>query len=150
MPARAIGTCGQIGGLKVKFKAHLAILVPLLSLLFVATGRADIISVANASFETLPSGGLPNSCSGTGCAYSVGAIPDWTVSGSSRQFQPGAGPYFNSLPDGPTSAYSNGGVISQTVGDTVQAGVTYTLMVDLGYRTDAAFDGSADLLINGN
>ena len=128
------------------------ILVPLLAVLFAATGLADVIPVVNGSFETLPGTGLPNGC-GTGCAYSTGAIPDWTfTSGSGGQFQPGAAGYFTTLSDGPTSAYSNGGVISQTVAETVQVGVTYTLLVDLGFRTDksVAFDGSADLLVNGN
>jgi hypothetical protein len=46
-----------------------------------------------------------------------------------------------------TGAFSNGGTISQTVGVTVQPGVTYTLQVDLGNRNDLPFDASAELLI---
>jgi len=129
------------------------ILVPSLVLLLATAGFADIIPVVNGSFETLPGDGLPFGC-GAGCAYSVEAIPGWTFSpgSSGGQFQPGTVGYFHTLSDGPTSAYSNGGVISQTVGETVQLGVTYTLMVDLGLRTDpnVVFAGSADLLINGN
>ena len=126
--------------------------LPLLAVFLAATGSADVIPVVNGSFETPPAGGLPTGCLGTGCSFSSGNIPGWNITaGGGGQFQPGGLPYFNTLPDGPTSAYSNSGVISQTVGETVQAGVTYTLMVDLGFRADhqAAFDGSADLLING-
>jgi hypothetical protein len=74
--------------------------------------------------------------------------------GSGGQFQPGNPGntnYFNSLSDGPTSAYNNGvgGVISQIIGAPVVLGEVYTLLVDIGYRKDAGFTGSADLLING-
>ena len=116
---------------------------------------ATAIPVDNPSFETLPGSGLPFGGCGVGCSYSVGAIPGWNNSGSSGQFQPGTQDgnlaYFNSLPDGITVAYSNdaGGVISQTVGATVQFGVVYTLSVDLGWRNDVPFTASADLLING-
>jgi hypothetical protein len=40
-------------------------------------------------------------------------------------------------------------VISQTVGATVVLGEVYTLLVDIGWRFDAPFTGTADLLING-
>lgn len=36
------------------------------------------------------------------------------------------------------------------VGSTVVVGEVYTLLVDIGYRLDSAFAGTADLLINGN
>jgi len=113
------------------------------------------ITVNNPSFEILPAGGLPIGC-GAGCSYDEGPIPDWTNSGFSGQFIPGTqvGNFFafNTIPDGITVAYSNdnGGVISQTVGATVQAGVVYTLQVDLGWRNDLpVFIGTADLLVNG-
>jgi len=124
------------------------------SILSVGSALANTIIVNNPSFETLPAGGLPIGC-GTGCFFSEAAIPSWTSTGSglSGQFQPGTQDsdftYFNSLSDGITSAYSNGGTISQTVTDTVQLGVMYTLQVDLGYRNDVPFDATADLLING-
>jgi len=97
------------------------------------------ISVTNASFETLPQGGLPSGC-GTGCSYSEGSIPGWTMSGANGQFQPGTDvsnfTYFSTLADGPTSAYSNGGTITQQVGGAVVAGQTYKLIVSLGARND--------------
>ena len=121
------------------------------------------IAVVNPSFEILPSGGLNlTDCkAGTlSCSYSNGPIPGWTTTGSapfpeySGQFQPGTlGPthYFSSLSDGLTSAYSTaGGQIAQTVSAIAQAGRTYTLFVDLGLRNDAAFLGTASLVINGN
>jgi hypothetical protein len=89
--------------------------------LFASAAFAGTITVDNPSFETLPAGGLPAGC-GTGCAFSVAPIPGWTNTGSSGQFQPGTQDgnfaYFNSLSDGITNAYSNGGTISQTVGAT--------------------------------
>jgi hypothetical protein len=118
----------------------------------VAFGNINI-PVVNHSFETIPAG-LPSPC-GTGCSYSSGSIPGWTITGGGGQFQPG----FQSgnttylggaASDGTiTSAYSNGGVISQTVGSTVQVGAIYTLLVDIGNRYDASPAGTADLLING-
>jgi hypothetical protein len=112
---------------------------------------AGPITVANASFETLPAGGLPSGC-GTGCSFSVNdPIPGWTSTGSFGQFQPGvqAGnfTYFNTVTDGITVAYSNGGTISQTVGDTVVAGTTYTLSVDVGERKDVPDPGSVFLIV---
>jgi hypothetical protein len=121
-----------------------------------SAGLADAIVVNNASFETLPAGGLPVP-GYLGGSYSIDLIPGWTGSGYSGQFQPG-GPsgtvpngYYNTLSDGPTEAYiATTEVISQTVGVTVQAGVTYTLLVDIGSRLDLKSLGVADLLINGH
>ena len=55
------------------------------------------------------------------------------------------------MPDGITVAYAvSGGPISQTLSAIAQAGVTYTLQVDIGFRHDAAGLGSAILDVNGN
>lgn len=118
----------------------------------VSEASATAITVNNASFETLPGGGLPIPC-GTACSYSIDLIPGWTNSGFSGQFQPGAPAttaYFNSVPDGITVAYTNGPMIDQVVGTTVHNGVTYTLTVDLGSRNDSGFGSSAGLFIGGN
>jgi hypothetical protein len=120
----------------------------LCAMLFVSSAFADVVAADNSSFETLPAGGLPFDC-GTGCSYSVAPIPGWAAVGSFGQFQPGppaTTTYFDSVPDGITVAYSNGGTISQTVGPTVQNGVTYTFTVDVGARNDYPFDGSAALV----
>ena len=119
------------------------------------TAWADVVPITNASFEVLPAGGLNLGC-GTGCSYNVGSIPGWTITSSGAdegEFRPGPPSnlaYFYSVPDGVTVAYSNGGIISQTVEETVQVGQVYTLSVDLGNRLDGYQNhGSADLLING-
>ena len=117
---------------------------------------ASTITVQNPSFEILPPGGLPFTCTpaGSGCTYSNGDIPGWTISNQTNivgEFQPGVSSgnttYFNTLPDGPTIAYSSGGVISQTVGATVQLGVAYILLVDVGQRNDWNGLGTVDLEI---
>jgi hypothetical protein len=117
-----------------------------------AEAWAATIFVDNASFETIGPGGLPFDGCGTGCSYSSGAIPGWTESGDAGQFQPGAVPnaYYNSIPDGITVAYANLGSISQIVGATAQAGVTYTLQVDVGFRKDIDADGFVDLAVGGH
>jgi hypothetical protein len=101
------------------------------------------------SFETV--GGLPFSC-GTGCSYST-ALPDWGGTATSLgQMRPGitAG-LFTTLSDGATSAWSNGGTITQTLNFVVGTGTVYTLLVDMGLRADnGSFESSADLKINGN
>lgn len=115
-----------------------------------ASSFASPIFVTNPSFETLFGGGL-TACFGAGCGYTFAAIPGWTKTGSTGQFRPGTAPnpYYTSLSDGSTQAFSDGGMLSQTVLPTVQLGWIYTLQVDLGYRLDLGFGGAADLLING-
>jgi hypothetical protein len=122
--------------------------VPVLSL-------ASSITVVNPSFEIQPGTGLPFSDS-TG-SWSLGVnIPGWISSdpANSGEFQPvtqGAPPPFNSLDNGPTSAWvRQGTTLSQTVGALVQLGAEYTLLVDVAWRNDKATNGTADLLINGN
>lgn len=107
---------------------------------FGASAQAGVIPVVNPSFEILPAGGLTYD-NGIG-PFSVDAgIPGWTTTGYYGEWQPNIGqqvyaPSFNYLPDGPTVAYTNGGTISQTVGVLAQAGETYTLQVDVGFRQD--------------
>jgi hypothetical protein len=117
---------------------------------------ATQVILDNSSFQTLPSGGLPGGGCGVGCSYGFGAIPGWTYSETGEQvgqFQPGTEDgnyaYFNYVPDGITVVETVGPTLSQVVNTTVQAGVTYTMTVDIGTRNDEASDGSADLLIDG-
>ncbi len=127
------------------------------ALLLVAAAHgaaASAIPVANPSFETLPAGGLPNGC-GVGCSYSMNdPVPGWTGFGSFGQFQPGPAfgnfTYFNTVPDGVTVAYSNGGGLTQTVAALAQAGVTYTLQVDVGYRKDVTDQSLPELVVGSN
>jgi hapalindole biogenesis HpiC1 cyclase-like protein/PEP-CTERM motif-containing protein len=128
------------------------------SLLFAGAASATPITVSNPSFEILVGGGsaLPLACAGAGCTYSngPGAIPGWINVAASGAFQPGpaSNGYFNFLPHGPTTAYSNEATspISQIVGTAV-AGVTYTLLVDVGIRNDVfvSTPGLAQLTIGG-
>jgi hypothetical protein len=118
------------------------------------SANASVITVDNPSFETLPSGGLPNGSCGVACSYSIGPIPGWNDTGFSGQFQPGSSSgnfaYFNSVPDGITVGYSNGGTISQTVGPTSVAGLTYTLQVFVGQRNDGNYSPSLIELVVGS
>jgi hypothetical protein len=120
---------------------------------FVASGFASVTNmVTNSSFETPSHVGFPEHCTGPGCIFNRGPIPGWTEVGETAgQIQPGTQFHnhalFNSVPDGITFGYSNGGRIFQTVGPTVQEDEIYTLMVDIGHRHDAPFMGSADLLV---
>lgn len=117
-----------------------------------ATSTANAAtSIVNGSFETLPPGGLNNSGCGPGCSFSAGTpIPGWTSTGATGQFQsgnPANTTYFSFLPDGPTSAYSNGGTISQVLGITAVAGQIYTLTLAFGRRFDV-FDPTATAVLN--
>lgn len=130
----------------------LAVSASVLGMTGVLSAQAAPVFVANASFETLPAGGLPLGGCGSGCSYSSAAIPGWSVSntGTSGQFRPGSPgntAYFDFVPDGLTVAYTNGGSITQTVGATVQLGVTYQLLVDQGVRHDVGDPGLIELVI---
>jgi hypothetical protein len=137
----------------MKFSAlRFAALLAFVACFSVGEASANTITVNNSSFETIGPGGLPNGGCGVSCSFSVAAIPGWTNSGVSGQFQPGPPTnmsIFNDLPDGITVGYTNGPAITQTVGATVQDGVTYTLTVGIGFRKDTGFGGSADLVIGG-
>ncbi len=99
---------------------------------------ADNITIQNASFETTNVLNIP--C-GTGCAYNNGPIPGWTATGGQQgSWQPSSA-YFSSVPDGSIVAFSNGGTISQTLGDSLLADTLYTLSVALGNRFDAVTGG---------
>jgi hypothetical protein len=136
----------------MNFKSFSVGLALAVSSVFLSNG-AIALPVVNSSFEILPPGGLPFGC-GTACSYSEDVIPGWINTGTSGQFQPGSASgnfaYFNSVPDGLTVAYSNGGTISQAVG-TATAGVTYILQVDVGARNDGFHaPATVDLMIGAN
>jgi hypothetical protein len=120
-----------------------------LAVMTAAPTVAAPITVDNWSFETLPAGGLNNAGCGTGCSYSMGLnIPGWSMTGSSGQFQPGStGAYFNSVLDGLTVGYTNGGSIFQMLSTTALASTTYQLFVDLGFRKDIADPATISLEI---
>ena len=118
--------------------------------LMAASAFAGPIAVNNGNFSTLPVSGL-NIFNPLG-NYSDGAgIPGWNTSlnySDSGQWDPSG--IVLGVPAGSTYiAYSNGGIISQTVTPTVVVGAVYTLTVELGDRTDYPSMGGADLLIDG-
>ena len=140
---------------------YLRVIVSLALALPAAAAWAGSVTVANPSFETLPSGGLPftndgsgvpGSC-GAGCSFSTSNIPGWTNSGgtngqfSARIDYHGNLRYFDYVPDGNTVAYSNGGSISQLLAATAVAGRVYTLTADLGVRHDDIDPGFIDLRV---
>lgn len=131
--------------------ASLSACAALLVLLCSSAFAGDVpIAVANASFETLPAGGLNNPCGGS-CAYSTGeGIPGWVTTGfETGQWIPGG---FNGNPpafDGSYLAYTNGGTISQNVSSLI-AGATYVLQVEILQRTDVPLTGIAQLTVNGS
>lgn len=112
-----------------------SVLATILFLTPIRTALAASIVVANPSFETLPSGGLPIACGGA-CAYSIGPIPGWNDSGLSGQWITGGVNGNPNAIDGSVLAFTDNSVIWQDVGTAV-AGATYTLHVDVLHRTDA-------------
>ena len=125
------------------------------SLLAAAAPAAALVPVAivNASFEAF--GAVTQIGCGTGCSYTTDAILGWTNSGGTNgQFTPGPSAgnftYFNSVPDGVTVAYTNGGAITQTVALTAVAGRTYALTAQFGVRNDIGNPGSISLTVGGN
>src|ERR1017187_6125472 len=134
--------------LTTRMKWNAVRLIAILALAAAPGFATTIFAVTNWNFETLPAGGLPT-CVAQGC-YDIGAIPGWGGTAVVRgQITPTA-LILAAPPAGPTIAFSNDGIISQTVaGATVGLGTVYTLTVDIGHRLDGGMGGSADLLING-
>jgi hypothetical protein len=118
----------------------------------VSNSNAASITVDNASFETIPSAGLPNTCRPNPCGnYSFQApIPDWQASGDFGQWQPGSTNFNSAPPDGSTVGFINNGMIWQTVSPTAQTGVTYTLTLYKAISTTAAWNGVVSLVIGGD
>jgi hypothetical protein len=118
----------------------------------VSNSNAASITVDNASFETIPSAGLPNN-DGFGGTYSFQVpIPGYQDIGDIGQWQPANnGHFFNSAPpDGSTIAFVNNGMIWQTLSPTAQAGVTYTLSVYSTVSIGSGWNGVASLVIGGD
>jgi hypothetical protein len=95
-------------------------------LLGLRSASAELLSVANASFED------PVLEEDT---WTDGYIPSWTISGTVETagvFRPGPAFFPGGVPDGVNTAYSNGKSISQILQDVLTADMEYTLQVDLG------------------
>jgi hypothetical protein len=100
------------------------------------------ITVQNASFENYNP--FTNGCSGAGCAYNGGQIPNWSITGGAGSWQPGSNSvYFNTaLPGGNTVAFVNFGSISQDLGISLLPNSVYTLSVFVGNRLDGMSGGT--------
>jgi hypothetical protein len=109
---------------------------------------ADSITVANASFEILPSGGFNNN-PGTQEWTTGEGIPGWTTTGNGTGIWNPEG-YKSNPPAyaGSYLGYTYEGTISQDVGTAV-AGSDLTLSVEVLHRTDWLMDGFVQLEIGG-
>jgi hypothetical protein len=117
----------------VKFTSLFLLLAVLTLALTAAPAWADAITVTNPSFEMIdPAHPLGYSAPGIGI-WNLGPIPGWA--GVAGSWQPGPAAY-NSVPDGKTVAFSNGGAIYQTLNGSLTPYTTYTLSVDVGHRLD--------------
>jgi len=130
-----------------------------LALLMAAfAGSVTIIPVDNPSFEDVSGSPppFPDKCDGRGCTFRLdGHIPGWVGPTLSGLLRPSIGPTapatFSSFAPGggKISALSDEGTVAQTVGETVQEGLIYTLTVEIGHSRHHRFAGSADLLVGG-
>ena len=114
----------------------------LLSIVGMASaGRAALLTIVNASFET------PAKADGDSSPPPTPPIVGWIVGGGTGAgvFNPITGIHYSGpgATDGLQVAYSNGGGsnIAQILGDTLTANTQYTLRVDIGDRFDTAFGG---------
>jgi hypothetical protein len=111
------------------------------------------IAIANSSFEeNVP---VINVC-GTNCVFQFGLMSGWNASGGTTNWgtwkpgPPSTTSFFDSVTDGVNIGYAHfGSALTQTVGVTAVAGLTYTLEVELGWRKDYAVDtlGFIELVI---
>jgi hypothetical protein len=123
-----------------------------LCLLLPSASWATPIFVANHSFET--SYPLDSGC-GFNCFFNQSGAPSWVSPQAPGvgTWNPGVSlgnfTHFNVIPDGALLGYTNSGVtLSQTVGPTVVAGLTYTLLVEVGNRKAYSLDtATVELLI---
>jgi hypothetical protein len=112
---------------------------------------ADNIAVLNPSFEITNALNIPCGIPNPGvCAFNLGPIPDWTLTGQGGSWRPTSVFYNLPVPDGSIVAYSNGGTISQTLSATLSPETTYTLSVDVGHRLDGFATNYTIALFAGN
>lgn len=112
----------------------------ILGMALVVGAQGASIAIANAGFEdNVPT---TNSCGGS-CVFQPGLMSGWTASGPTilwgtwRPSVPPANDYFDVIPSGLNTGYAHfGSSLSQVVGETAVAGLTYTLEVELGWRKD--------------
>jgi len=130
----------------MRVRAYLLATLLLCSAMLGGLAHADSISVTNGTFEQTSGAFIP--C-GTGCEYTVGAIPGWTVTGFTGSFEPGG--YLNSpLPSGTFVGYTNGGTLTQNLGVGLTPDTSYTLNVYVGNRLDGTSGAYTIELLDGS
>jgi len=108
---------------------------------------ADSITVQNGTFATT---NPLNLVCGSDCAYNLGPIPGWTITGQAGSWQVGSNFYTNPVPDGGIVALVTNGTISQTLPAHLMPNTTYTLSVDVGHRLDGFATTYTFVLYAGN
>jgi len=112
------------------------------AVLAVGTARADLIPVANPSFEephlVLGDAGVVNFLPATITTYTA---EGWTVVGAGGTTQPVVGVAVNYIPDGTQVGWANNLIspdsyLYQDTGTASQAGVSYLLTVEVGSRLE--------------
>ena len=107
--------------------------------------NARALGVANGGFEA------PD-CDTASCVvdalgnYTNGVAAGWAVTGAAGVFDPVG---VITPTEGDQVGYSNGGTLSQVLGESPVANTTYTFSVDVGDRTDTAFPGYTVSLYSG-
>jgi hypothetical protein len=125
--------------------------------LFAGPASASSITILNSSFELDTA--LPNSI-GAADRWISGSIIDWSVTGDTGAWHPSSFEYpgggntnipAGNVPDGVNVAYSNGGLIAQTLGTALTNNTAYTLGVYVGHRADGYWNHyTIELLAGGN
>jgi hypothetical protein len=115
--------------------------------------RAASIFIANNSFEN------PSVTNPSGFNFSTGSAGGWTFTGPQQGIadpvaaHSAGGSWYGpspTIPNGSQIAWSNGGTISQTLSDTLQANTVYTLSAFVGNRLGLNFPGYNIELLAGN
>jgi hypothetical protein len=130
-------------------KRHLALITAAILLGFTAfmgtanTALAVPIAVNNASFEDDVCVDGTYTFTGTGAPCGQLAAPSgWSSAAfEGGVWNPTGSSYSVPIPDGDNIAWVRGGAIYQDVGESIMAGVTYTLEVQVGNRADLSDDG---------
>lgn len=123
------------------------VVVVIFALSIAVPATASVIPVLNSGFENRILPGPGNFLNFDN------DIPDWVTTGSIATFKPGAAQFPGGVPGGDNVAAvassAGGGVLSQTLAETLAADTTYMLTVDVGNRLDVSFSAYAIELIAG-
>ena len=113
-----------------------------------AMAAATPVAITNASFEADTT--FTSEVGSTG--WSSGILSGWNVTGDTGVWNPRNPAYYpGGIPDGINVAYSNGGQIEQTLSTGLSNNTSYVLSLDIGIRTDVAFQNyTVELLAGGN